>query len=144
MTSDVHGTIDALLRRTRQRYTRGRRRLVQLLAEGGRPLTVPDLQRAGATQSLSSLYRNLSILEQCGSVRRLASAGNPVRYELAEGLTAHHHHASCSACGRIEDIVLSAPAETVLVEAAETAAQRASFRVEGHHVELVGTCADCS
>lgn len=144
---DVHSTVAEHLQRRRQRYTRGRRELVTLLLELDRPVTIPELLDAGAQQAQSSLYRNLAVLEQCGSVRRLTSVDDVARYELAEELTGHHHHLVCRRCGRVVDVELPAPVERELLAAVEDAGVGTSsdhgFAVESHHVELVGLCADC-
>lgn len=144
MTTDVHDIVDEQLRRSRQRYTGGRRQLVQTLMDAGRPVTIPELQEHGARQSQSSLYRNLATLEQCGAVRRLASTDDVARYELTEELSEHHHHLLCSLCGRLEDVVLPPRIEKALAEAAEEARRQTDFDVDSHRFELVGTCAGCS
>src|SRR5690625_3887435 len=105
---ELHAIVDEQLRRTRQRYTRGRRELVELLDGAGRPVTIPELLELGSSQSQSSLYRNLAILEQCGAVHRIVTSDDVARYELAEELSGHHHHLVCSQCGRLEDVVLPA------------------------------------
>jgi Fur family transcriptional regulator, ferric uptake regulator len=144
MTEDTHGIVDEQLRRTRQRYTRGRRQLVDLLQDSQRPLTIPELLDLGAGQSQSSLYRNLAILEQCGAVHRLVSSDDVSRYELAEELSEHHHHLVCSVCGRLEDVVLPPQIERALARAAEEARQQRDFDVDSHRLELVGTCPQCA
>jgi Fur family transcriptional regulator, ferric uptake regulator len=144
MSSDLHTTVAQQLRRTRQRYTLGRRQLVDLLAEASRPVTIPDLIEAGARQSQSSLYRNLAILEQCGAVRRLASTDDVARYELDEELSEHHHHLVCSVCGDIEDVTLSEKVEATLRAAARDAGEQRDFEVETHRFELLGTCGACA
>ncbi|WP_165404161.1 Fur family transcriptional regulator [Egicoccus halophilus] len=144
MNNDVHAIVDEQLRRARQRYTGGRRQLVQLLIDAGRPVTIPELQEIGARQSQSSLYRNLATLEQCGAVRRLASTDDVARYELTEELSEHHHHLLCSSCGRLEDVVLPPRIERALAEAAEEARRQTDFDVDSHRFELVGTCATCN
>ncbi len=142
--SDVHDVVDEQLRRSRQRYTLGRRELVEVLRSTGRPVTIPELMQAGASQSQSSLYRNLAILEQCGAVHRLASTDDAARYELAEELSEHHHHVVCSMCGRIDDVVLPPAIERALSEAAKEAREQRDYLVDSHRLELVGTCAVCS
>lgn len=144
MSDDVHTTVDQQLRRTRQRYTSGRRQLVDLLGDAGRPVTIPELIELGAAQSQSSIYRNLAILEQAGAVRRLSSSDDTGRFELAEELSEHHHHLVCTDCGHIEDIVLPDHIEDALHEAVSGAQTAGSFRVDTHHLELIGTCGDCS
>jgi Fur family transcriptional regulator, ferric uptake regulator len=144
MNTDVHDLVDQQLRRTRQRYTLGRRQLVELLHGSHRPLTIPELLDSGARQSQSSLYRNLAILEQCGAVHRLTSSDDVARYELAEELSHHHHHLVCSVCGNIEDVTLPAAIEEALHDAADEARTQRDFEVDSHRFELVGTCAGCT
>jgi Fur family ferric uptake transcriptional regulator len=144
MSENVHAEITRALRRARQRYTTGRRQLVELLLELGRPATIPDLMGAGAHQSQSSLYRNLAILEQAGAVRRLSSVDDVGRYELAEELTEHHHHLVCSDCGRIDDVTFPGDIERALGRAAHAANEQRGYTVDSHRLELVGTCPDCT
>ena len=143
MSTDVHATVDQQLKRTRQRYTSGRRQLVDLLAQAERPVTIPELIDRGAQQSQSSIYRNLAILEQAGAVRRLTSTDDTGRFELAEELSEHHHHLICSDCGAIEDITFPDHIEHALHEAVERAQDVGSFQVAAHHLELVGVCGEC-
>lgn len=144
MSDDVHATVANKLRRTRQRYTSGRRELVDRLLDLERPAAIPELLEQGAAASQSSLYRNLGILEQCGVVRRIGSVDDAARYELSEELTGHHHHLVCSSCGRVEDVALPGHIERALGQAAEEARNQAGFEVDSHRFELVGTCPDCS
>jgi Fur family ferric uptake transcriptional regulator len=143
MEPEAHTTIEDRLRRTRQRYTAGRRQLVAALASSRRPVTIPEIRRAGVDQSQSSVYRNLAILEQCGVVRRLVSTDDTARFELAEDLTEHHHHLVCSSCGAIEDISLSNDVEVALHAAIDEARSGHDFEAEAHRLELVGSCAAC-
>ncbi|MBN2623530.1 MAG: transcriptional repressor [Acidimicrobiales bacterium] len=144
MNDQVHREITQQLRRSRQRYTLGRRQLVELLLDRQRPATIPELVDAGARQSQSSLYRNLAVLEQAGAVRRLSSVDDVARYELAEELTGHHHHLVCHQCGRIDDVTFPGTIERALGQAAEAANEQRGYAVDSHRFELVGTCPDCS
>lgn len=143
MAPDLHNIVDEQLRRTRQRYTRGRRQLVELLVETGRPVTIAELLELGASQSQSSLYRNLAILEQCGAVERLTSTDDVARYELTEELSEHHHHVVCSVCGRIDDVVLPPAIERALGAAAAEAHAQRGYTIDSHRLELVGACGSC-
>jgi Fur family transcriptional regulator, ferric uptake regulator len=143
MPEDLHATVDEQLRRSRQRYTSGRRQLVELLADTARPVTIPELLELGACQSQSSLYRNLAVLEQAGAVHRMASTDDVSRYELTEELIEHHHHVVCSSCGHVEDVTLPIEVERTLTVAAEQAAAAHGYTIETHRFELVGRCRDC-
>jgi Fur family transcriptional regulator, ferric uptake regulator len=144
MATEVHDIVDEQLRRSRQRYTRGRRQLVELLLDTGRPVTIAELLDLGATQSQSSLYRNLAILEQCGAVERITSSDDVARFELTEELSGHHHHLVCSLCGRIDDVVLPPAVERVLAAAASEARAQQGYVIDSHRLELVGACPACA
>lgn len=144
MAAEVHDIVDEQLRRTRQRYTRGRRQLVELLLEVSRPVTIAELLEHGAAQSQSSLYRNLAILEQCGAVERITSTDDVARYELTEELSEHHHHVVCSVCGRIDDVTLPPAIERALAAAATEAFEQQGYVIDSHRLELVGACRACA
>lgn len=139
----VHDEVEALLRRNRQRYTTARRELVAHLASLAGPATLGDLVERGIGQSQSSLYRNLAVLEQCGAVRRIPSVDDANRFELAEALTEHHHHLVCQQCGRVADITLPGDLERALHGVGQKIDTQ-GFAVDGHRVELFGTCPDCA
>lgn len=139
----IHDQVEALLRRTRQRYTNGRRELVAHLATLAGPATLSDLIDHGVSQSQSSLYRNLAVLEQCGAVRRVTSVDDVNRFELTEALTEHHHHLVCQQCGRVADVTLPGELERALHQAGDRIDTQ-GFDVDGHRVELFGTCPRCA
>jgi Fur family transcriptional regulator, ferric uptake regulator len=144
VSTDLHPTVEQQLRAARQRYTRGRRELVGLLADAGRPLTIPEIIDAGADLSQSSVYRNLQILEQVGVVRRILTPSHDgARYELAEGLTDHHHHLVCTSCGTVSDFSPSSSVEDALETATVEATSR-GFNADHHRLDLVGVCQDCT
>ena len=67
MADDLHPAIAARLDDDGQRYTSGRRRLVEVLVDAGRPLTAAEVLVEGDLAQ-SSAYRNLAVLEACGVV----------------------------------------------------------------------------
>lgn len=139
----LHRAVEPRLRRARQRYTEGRRTIVEVLADAGRPLAIGEVLEARDGLAQSSTYRNLHVLEQAGTVRRVigpADAG--ARYELAEELTEHHHHLLCRACGAVEDFQPSAAVERALDEASREAGT-GGFAADHHRLDLVGICAAC-
>jgi Fe2+ or Zn2+ uptake regulation protein len=144
VTLDVHEAASVLVRDAGQRYTRQRRRLVELLADAARPLSIPQILRGGRELKQSSVYRNLSDLEQAGVVRRVVSDDEYGRYELAEELTGHHHHLICSSCGRMSDVGLPEGIESELDRALDRLAKRAGFASVVHRLDLVGLCGDCA
>lgn len=144
MSVDLHATAASRLRPDGQRYTQQRRGLVELLAELGQPLTIPQLleHRPGLAQS--SVYRNLAVLERAGVVHRIHSTDEFARYELAEDLTEHHHHLICTGCGGVADFTVPDAVEHELEAALRKVARRTGFQVRHHRLDLVGTCPDCT
>lgn len=140
---DLDVEVAALLRVADQRYTTGRRRLVEVLQAGGGPLTITQILAHDDSLAQSSVYRNLTILEEVGAVTRIVTRDDFARYELAEHLTEHHHHLICSACGDVVDFSLEAKTETALDRALGAVAKKLGFQVEGHRLDLLGVCSDC-
>lgn len=141
---DLHDRTRRRLQARRQRYTGGRRRLVEVLHAAARPVSIPQILGRAGDLSQSSVYRNLRILEQAGVVRRLVTArGDAARFELSEVFTAHHHHLVCRECGAIEDFPAPPGLERALGRVADQVSQAGGFRADHHRVDLVGTCADC-
>ena len=142
MVKDVHNAIGNRLGKADYRYTSSRQSLVGILAEAGQPLSMPEIL-AAARLPQSSAYRNLTVLENVGVVRRIVTHDNFYRYELAEDLTGHHHHLVCENCGLVEDFTLSQDFEARLdTTLAKTAAQR-GMEVVGHRLDVYGLCHDC-
>ena len=140
---DLDAEVAELLRRGDQRYTTGRRRLVAALQSGDGPLTITQILDVDDSLAQSSVYRNLTILEDVGAVTRIVTRDDFARYELAEHLTEHHHHLICSACGDVADFSLDGPTENELDRALHEAAERVGFAVEAHRLDLLGVCSGC-
>ncbi len=141
---DLHAEVAQRLRRARQRYTGGRRKLIDALAEAERPLAIPEILVARPGLPQSTLYRNLQVLEQAGAVRRVVTvADTSARFELAEDLTAHHHHLICISCGSVRDFHPSSRLERMLDRALDEAGKRDGFLVDHHRLDLVGVCSGC-
>ncbi len=137
--------IAARLERVGRRFTRNRMALVRVLAGADRPLTIPEIAAADSSLAMSSIYRNLTTLDQVGAVHRVITAGDHAHYELAEDLTEHHHHhLICSNCGGVEDFEAPAPLERSLQDATRRIGRQTGFRTERHLVDLIGRCADCA
>lgn len=140
----THREIAAMLARTDFRYTRSRRRLVEVLAACDRPLSLPDLLAADGDLNQSSAYRNLDVLERAGIIRRLATGGEFAYFELAEPLLGHHHHLICLICGGIQDIQVDDATENAIDAALSQAANNAGFEPLHHSLDLHGHCAICT
>jgi Fe2+ or Zn2+ uptake regulation protein len=144
MASDVHASVDRLLAGDGQRYTTGRRRVVDVLVASGQPLTIPEILERDGHLSQSSVYRNLAVLERAGAVQRVVATGEWSRFELAEQLTDHHHHhLICASCGTVRDVTVPDALERSLARSLGDLASVEGFAIDHHRLDLVGRCAAC-
>lgn len=143
-TADLHASVAVRLRDDDQRYTSGRRALVDLLGDADRPLTVSEVLDRSAGLAQSSVYRNLGLLERAGVVHRVVTDDEFARYELAEDLTGHHHHhLICGRCGMVEDFTIPNELESTLDAAFARVAGTTGFSVDHHRLDLIGRCPNC-
>lgn len=140
----AHAAARALLAREGYRYTQNRRTLVDVLASADRPLTIRDILRSRRRLVQSSVYQALDALEKVGVVHRVVTADDSGRYELTESLSNHHHHLVCTNCGNVEDFSAPMHLERRVTHAIQEIAAGRDFTPEGHRLDLVGLCADCS
>jgi Fe2+ or Zn2+ uptake regulation protein len=139
----VHGLAEQRLRQISQRYTSGRREVVELLAMAGSPLTIEDIAEQAPRLPRSSAYRHLVDLQQAGVVRRVAANDEYSRFELAEDITEHHHHLLCTACGRVIDVTPAPAFEQTVARYLEDIAIANGFLSSDHRLDVIGTCAPC-
>jgi Fe2+ or Zn2+ uptake regulation protein len=144
MKLDVHDAAADRLRRAGQRYTANRQALVETLERAPKPLTIPEILKTNRALPMSSAYRNLAILEQAGVVHRIVTRDEFARYELAEDLTAHHHHLICVSCGNVEDFTAPPQFEQSATSALGRVASRAGFTVRSHRLDVLGLCKACA
>ena len=142
VASDLHATVAGRLRAVGQRYTAQREALVAALERAGKPLSTAEIVEA-RTGPQSSVYRNLSVLENAGVARRVIVEGGFGRYELTEELTEHHHHLICTRCGAVEDVTIPPDLETTMDRTVDRLARRSGFAKVRHRLDLIGTCRSC-
>ena len=144
MEDDLHTAVAGRLRRVDQRYTKGRRDLVEALAACQRPVTIAELIAARPLMPQSTTYRNLAVLEQAGVVHRVVGTDEYARFELTEALTgSHHHHLVCISCGAVEDFAAPPRFERDLAQLIGAVTTSTGFRADDHRLDLLGTCATC-
>lgn len=127
------------------RWTRERVAILQVIREM-RGHFLPEeverrLRKRGHQISLTTIYRNLPLLVEAGIIRRACVSeekrGGGSTYEHIFGKE-HHDHLICAHCGL--KVEFSYPAIDVLQDAV---AQSYGFKLERHHLELIGCCPDC-
>ena len=143
MEGDLHEEVSQRLASHDQRYTSGRRALVGVLVDAGRPLTIPEVLDRSQGVPQSTAYRNLTVLVEAGVARRVNGTDDHGRFELAEDLTGHHHHVICNTCGTVTDVHVAPRLERALEAAADAATADLGFEVSGHTIDLLGTCRRC-
>jgi Fur family transcriptional regulator, ferric uptake regulator len=143
MEQDLHGAVAARLRRVGQRYTAGRRALVDAIVSADRPVTITELVAGRPELPQSTTYRNLAVLEQAGVVLRLRGADDFARFELSEDLGGHHHHLVCVSCGAVADFTMPTRFERSLADLIGRVTTDTGFRADAHRLDLLGTCAAC-
>ncbi len=144
-TTAVHSSVAERLEQVGQRYTAGRRVIVDALAQAGKPVSLPELLALMPGTPQSSAYRNLAVLTETGAVQRLPSTDEFGRFELAEALTGHHHHhLQCTGCGTVTDVELSENLENVLRRTESDLGKRTGFTVASHLVSFEGLCRTCT
>lgn len=127
-----------------QRYSTRRRRLVEVLSQAAHPMTATDIVAIDGELPQSSVYRNLSVLESAGVVVKVLTNGDRAAFELAEDLKGHHHHLVCVTCGTVLDVEIPADIERTLTTGMSAVAQKNSFELHGHRLDLLGRCGSCS
>jgi Fur family ferric uptake transcriptional regulator len=85
--------------------------------------------------SLGTVYRNLEVLSDSGSVSKLDLARRQRRFD---GDVTPHYHVRCVQCQRVEDVM--AEPQTKLEE---SLAEGTGYRIIGHRLEFIGICPRC-
>ena len=73
MPDDTHSVAERRLRRIDQRYTSGRRAIVDLLVTAGHPVSIEDIAEHLPGLPRSSAYRHLTNLHAAGLIRRVTA-----------------------------------------------------------------------
>ena len=129
----------AMLWSKRFKATAGRLALLEILDKEKIPLSVVELVKKLPDQNQASIYRALEALVKARLVIRINSGKAHASYEVALGRI-HHHHAVCTSCGLVEDIV-NCDSQELNVSAR---AQLKKFKsIESHSLEFFGLCKKC-
>lgn len=140
---ELHESVRRTLSSRDVRYTSGRREVIETLRAASGPRSAAELLDETTDVPLSSLYRSLTVLDEAGVLRRQHDADGLARYELAEWLTGHHHHAVCTECGSVEDIELGDTEEASLESMLEGLSRSTGWKLTGHSLEVEGVCRSC-
>lgn len=126
------------------RLTTSRKTILGILESSSKPITVTDIAKKAPALVQSSIYRNLSVLENAHLVSRIVNENDFAFFELDEHVIGHHHHLRCTNCGEVLDIELSEEIEVLLEKTAVLTARKHKFSDVEHHLDFSGICKNCS
>ena len=136
----MHKNLLTLLKEHKIKITSERRVIVSVLEQTKFPLSPTDLFLAIRPKmpkaNLTTVYRNLEMLEGLGLVKRLGFNKNYFSYELVDD-RAHHHHIVCRNCGRVEDL------ENISEKFVSDVSKQTKFKIEDHNLEFFGLFEEC-
>lgn len=143
--TQVEKEVESRLAQRGVRFTRGRRAVINALAESGGPLSAAELaSRLAPDVPLSSIYRTLAVLEDAGVLTPHLGAKGLTRFELGEWITGHHHHLVCVECGSVDDVPIPQRTEERIRELVGHVAGLAGFDPSDHSLEIEGVCVRCA
>ena len=94
-----------------------------------------DLKKEEPSLSLGTVYRNLKLLEELGSVKKVTSLNNIERYDA---ITDDHVHFVCNCCGAVID--LPDFDENIIKESFKT---QIDGEIKWVNILLGGRCPNC-
>ena len=119
------------------RKTEQREAILEALRASDRAVTAQELHGELDGVGLATVYRNLQRLADEGMADTLRRESGEQAFLLCG--SGHHHHLSCRACGRVEQVT-----DCRLDDWARAVAAEHGFAEVEHHAELVGLCAECA
>ena len=123
-----------------ERVTRQRILVADHLAAAGRQLTAEELYRRLRSEKPSigraTVFRTLERLVDAGVARRLEREGHVYAYVACQPV--HHHHLSCTRCGRVEEIE-----ESYVAPMAHRLEHERGFEVDDARLDFYGRCSRC-
>jgi len=130
---------EIILKENKLSITEARKAILEVFLQKKRPLTVKDIKKIKSLAQVneSSIYRNLSKLEEKGIISSIPSTGEFQTFELTPK-GHHHHHISCTNCDKVVCLDICG-----LDKRMKEMAEHAGFELTGHSVELMGLCKKC-
>lgn len=130
--------LETILKNAGQSVTKPRRAVFETLARADEPLKNGDIARRTPSVDRASVYRTLDLFTKLGVTTTTIRGWTPFT-ELAEPFKPHHHHMICELCGHTKEI-----ANDTLEDVLALIANRHTFALKQHIVELSGVCNKCA
>ncbi len=116
--------------------------LLKILSQNKSPLSVFDILAKLHSQKLlankTTVYRQLTVLEQKGLVHTVRLSDRSVRYELTDEGN-HHHHLVCVKCNDVKDVDF----KDHLDNQEKKIQKNNRFKILRHSLEFFGLCFNC-
>lgn len=108
--------------------------------QSGKPRTMRELTLdLSSVMDRASIYRTISLFEELGIVVRVQQ-GWKYKIELSDKFSPHHHHISCTKCGK----TLSFNEPNGIEDILNDIASQSNFIHKNHSLEIYGICQECS
>jgi Fur family transcriptional regulator, ferric uptake regulator len=134
--SSSQETFKTLLQANGQNITQARLAIFNALT-GQEPMSMHDLIGRVSSIDRASVYRTVDLFERLGVVQRLYT-GWKYKLELSDAFAEHHHHITCTNCGRTV-----AMNEDELEAVIDRLAAAHGFQPSAHQIEIQGRCTTC-
>ena len=130
------------LRRHGYKITPQRRSIISAIAYSHEHLTPAAIyervHQENPSIGLVTIYRTLEVLEELDLICEM-HAGGSCRSYLMRRPSEHHHHIICSDCGRVIDFL-----DCDLGDLEKRLARETGYKINGHLLEFLGQCYQCS
>lgn len=121
------------------RQSKQRNRLLELLRSTSSHPTADwlyeQLKKEFPNLSLGTVYRNLAMLIEQGTVKKIHFGSTFDRFEAN---THPHYHLICESCGKIVDLDMP-----IHHDLNKQATKRTSFTISHHNIDFFGLCETC-
>jgi Fur family transcriptional regulator, ferric uptake regulator len=138
-------TPEAILNRLRAeglRITASRRKILEVLFQAGKPLSLQEIQDLTLVRrkgpDYATVFRMMTLLESLHLVHKVNLQRSCSYYELNDPKK-HYDHIVCTRCGKV--VVIDIPCPLRATE--EHIARHYGFSALTHSLEFFGTCPDC-
>lgn len=134
----MHEKLAETLKANGYSLTQPRKALFSAL-QSGKPRTMRQLTLdLSSIMDRASIYRTVELFEKLGVVTRLQT-GWKYKIELSDMFAPHHHHITCTSCGK--EVSFDEP--DGLLTVLDEIALAHGFSNDDHSLEITGLCPNC-
>ncbi len=126
-----------VLKQHKRSLTKPRQAVFEALV-GHEPQTMHQLLARLPQIDRATVYRTVDLLEALDVIKRL-QIGWKYKLELSDAFSSHHHHLTCTVCGR----VISVAEDPRIEQRIKALVQQHGFTLRDHQLEIQGICRTC-